>query len=399
MSPKLGHFKNEVSHPASSGSREKVNSDTIENRLRRQKVRKVQSPNLSSKAKDDAVVVNSSGLAIFPDELLLEILGHYPEIPFPTVEQQEFNANDHIARRETLLALSKTCRNLRRFFRPYIWHRIEVCAGMRVENHILQAGQNLDKVKFNLELVRQLEIVTIRDPTLAEYVTVINVEVKDYSVGPLLAELARSISLFPNLHTVKLQVTHHLNSDVPTRKAFSKYSYPQIRSLILCRCAYPLLRSCPQARSIRTTEKYPSLDLMPAMLGTLKFPCLEELEIRIPFDHLEVIVEAFPGLRTVVLRFCNTLLQSFGYPELLAPIHRLRRLNSITIWTFSTIQSPLKQEITHWASQLLLALQKEDKEDKKLVVLDQEFVHDAPIRLVGKHVYLLPALKSCPIDL
>lgn len=72
----------------------------------------------------------------------------------------------HFAHRERLIALSQTCRNLRLFFLPYIWRQIEVFTGMRASTgEVLNSEEQLA-----LELVRQLEIVTIRDPDLARYV-------------------------------------------------------------------------------------------------------------------------------------------------------------------------------------------------------------------------------------
>lgn len=119
---------------------------------------------------DDAPISereNTTGLAILPDELLLEILSYYPESePDLNEEYSEEDANAHFSRRERLTVLSQTCRNLRRFLRPYVWRRIEVFTGMRVS-----AGEILNThEKLALELLRQLEIVTIRAPELAEYV-------------------------------------------------------------------------------------------------------------------------------------------------------------------------------------------------------------------------------------
>ena len=109
---------------------------------------------------------NTSGLAILPDELLLEVLSYYPDSKPEVSEYNRKDADAHFSRRERLIALSETCRNLRRFLRPYVWCRIEVLDKMTTgEEEILKTEQQLA-----LELIRQLEIVTIRDPSLAEYV-------------------------------------------------------------------------------------------------------------------------------------------------------------------------------------------------------------------------------------
>jgi hypothetical protein len=108
---------------------------------------------------------NTTGFAILPDELLLEILSYYPDSEHELNEDIGKNADAHFARRERLIALSQTCKNLRRFLRPYVWRRIEVFTGMRVLTGTLRTKRQLA-----FELIRQLEIVTIRDPGLAEYV-------------------------------------------------------------------------------------------------------------------------------------------------------------------------------------------------------------------------------------
>jgi hypothetical protein len=111
---------------------------------------------------------NTTGLPIFPAELLLEILSYYESIPDPDPNEDyhQKDADAHFAHRERLIALSQTCRNLRLFFLPYIWRYIEVFTGMRAST-----GEVLNfEEQLALELVRQLEIVTIRDPDLARYV-------------------------------------------------------------------------------------------------------------------------------------------------------------------------------------------------------------------------------------
>ena len=114
---------------------------------------------------------NSSGLSALPDELLLEIISHIPPRPVTL----SVPARTQIAQREVLRSLSEVCQNLRRIFRPYLWRRVEVYAGMRAGKQILNhSGRSCVKPKpkkdFANELQRQLDMVTIQDPRLAQCV-------------------------------------------------------------------------------------------------------------------------------------------------------------------------------------------------------------------------------------
>ena len=111
---------------------------------------------------------NTNGFLDLADELLLEILSYFPPVPLSHDCYQHTRL-----RRETLLALSKTCTRLRRFYRPFIWERIEVYTGMLLDNGVTldqyeNRGQSSEG--YALELLRQLGIVTIEDPTLAQHV-------------------------------------------------------------------------------------------------------------------------------------------------------------------------------------------------------------------------------------
>jgi hypothetical protein len=95
----------------------------------------------------------------------------------------------------------------------------------------VSSGETLDtEQQLALELIRQLEIVTIRNPSLAAYVkyvesliwlelvknpflptfgmsSVVNVVIGDHCVRNVLRELARCLAIFPNLHTLRLDHT------------------------------------------------------------------------------------------------------------------------------------------------------------------------------------------------
>ena len=121
------------------------------------------------------LVVNTCGFATLADEIYLEIVSHIPSVSIPTPEPTHLESYPEIrrSRHETLLSLTQTSRSLRRFFWRYLWQRIEVREGMKFggKNDTLKDSRSSTSCKkYATELVRQLEIVTIRNPLLAQYV-------------------------------------------------------------------------------------------------------------------------------------------------------------------------------------------------------------------------------------
>ncbi len=142
-------------------------SRQVPRNLRSKKHRKTDSKNAETEKRG----ANTSGLAILPDELLLEIVSYLPSLPAPSEKHNSKDAMAYVKQRDLLHALSKSCRHLRRFFRPYVWRRLEVTSGMRIGKTILgPRGRKKGEAAYATELVRQLEIVTIRDPSLADHV-------------------------------------------------------------------------------------------------------------------------------------------------------------------------------------------------------------------------------------
>ena len=129
----------------------------------------------------NAHALNTSGFAALADEIYLEIVSYIPAVPIPT-KSLDTSSYPEIrrSRHETLLSLSQTCRSLRRFFWRYLWQRIEVREGMKIRDEDdtsldrpVYVGYSMDHKllkKYATELVRQLEIVTIRNPQLAQHV-------------------------------------------------------------------------------------------------------------------------------------------------------------------------------------------------------------------------------------
>jgi len=73
--------------------------------------------------------------------------------------------------------------------------------------------------------------------------------VTGYSADTVLAELARCIALFPNLHTVQLNfrlVGFKHCVDNP----FKTYRYPSIKNAYVCPVSDMILEACPEARIV-----------------------------------------------------------------------------------------------------------------------------------------------------
>lgn len=125
---------------------------------------------------------NTTGFSVIPIELLSEILSYIPRPVDPLSTERwsllfnDADAEDYLAWRKTAFSLSQTCRHWREFFWPQLWRRIDICEGMYNEEHerfrkgVYPWDGAVNEKLFNIELVRQLEVVTVRDLYLAEYV-------------------------------------------------------------------------------------------------------------------------------------------------------------------------------------------------------------------------------------
>ena len=118
-------------------------------------------------------------------EIYLEIVSHIPSVPIPTSIHLKSYPEIRRSRHETFLSLSQISRSLRRFFWRYLWQHIEVREGMKIGDkddtlkrtrtrtrtaYLSDPADTTGHKKYAIELVRQLEIVTVRNPQLAQYV-------------------------------------------------------------------------------------------------------------------------------------------------------------------------------------------------------------------------------------
>ena len=108
-------------------------------------------------------------LYTLPTELLMIIVDDYPRLPLNFGGYLPTDGERFLIRHRTIYALSQTSSRLRSVFLPLVWQSVEVFCPTNRRGETQMKGTRWKK-EMATELVRQLEIVTIRDPTLAEYV-------------------------------------------------------------------------------------------------------------------------------------------------------------------------------------------------------------------------------------
>jgi hypothetical protein len=117
-----------------------------------------------------------------PLELFDEILSHFPPpLPFPIAPRSPYDddapllskpfekTEPRLERTAALRALSQTCHYFRRLTLAMAWERIEAVAVSSTDLSIPNYQKKWEK-ELAKELIRQLEIVTVRNPSLAQHV-------------------------------------------------------------------------------------------------------------------------------------------------------------------------------------------------------------------------------------
>ena len=236
-----------------------------------------------------AGTANTSGLPALPPELLFEIISHFPTVPLPLGghdhDRRTAYPAPYLERHRTLRVLSQMCRSFRRIFLPYVWEKIEVWATSRVPHHrdvpdtaaARRSRKKLVNKELATELVTQLEIVTIRDPTLAQRVKyvfsfhsqsdicstltnkrIVNVLLTGFSAGTVVSELVRCLALFPNLHTLQIfGDSWWVTSCVAI--ALEGKLFPSVRTVSMNLNDVAALKSFPEVRDVSITSYSPSI--------------------------------------------------------------------------------------------------------------------------------------------
>ncbi|KAJ7907122.1 hypothetical protein B0H13DRAFT_1618778 [Mycena leptocephala] len=215
------------------------------------------------------IPVNTTGLPSVPGEILDEIVSHLSDVPIPLFEAHVLSCT-YLEHTETLRALSETCRRLRNVFLVRAWQRLEVCASRRVSDGYEYRGRRYQQNSSSLwsnelakdfaqELVRQMEIVTVRSPALASEVRIVTVILSEYCATTVFPEFFRCLSLLPNLHTIQIvkapkifasRFGYNRKSPEPLGHALSGYTFPSVRTLALHETALNMLKCCPNLDSL-----------------------------------------------------------------------------------------------------------------------------------------------------
>ncbi|KAJ7481929.1 hypothetical protein FB451DRAFT_1237576 [Mycena latifolia] len=158
-----------------------------------------------------------------------------------------------------LRALSETCRRLRHIFLAKAWERVEVCATSKIaEVHERRSRRVDDQIARELatELVRQVEIITIRNPSLGQHVKTVTVVLTQWSQKTVLPEFFGSLALLPNLETLqvlRLHATdHHMRESnfLMTPGTPPKWVFPAVRTLVVDQPALFLLKCCSRVEHL-----------------------------------------------------------------------------------------------------------------------------------------------------
>ncbi|KAJ7172941.1 hypothetical protein C8R43DRAFT_1119763 [Mycena crocata] len=239
--------------------------------------------------------VNTTGLPALPTETLHEIVSHFRGIHIPCPSDlNNILTRTYLERSEALLCLAETCRRLRHVFLPLAWKHVEICAHSSITAHTQSNHRRLWPLKLSkqmaMELVWHTEIITLRNPSLAQHVRVVSVALSDWSADKVFPEFFSCLAQLPNLDTLQVPSapfryrnargsTWPITLD-PLPGAISGHTFPGVRTLALHPNAFSILECCPNVEHL-TLNGYITdlLDLQRNQLSTFA-PLLRAFKCR-----------------------------------------------------------------------------------------------------------------------
>ncbi|PPR02320.1 hypothetical protein CVT24_011664 [Panaeolus cyanescens] len=204
--------------------------------------------------------INSTGFAALPNEIYCEIALYIPGV---SVSCHSVEEHQEITRKD-----ASSDKALRPVFQRYLWQTIEVFDSFRLvdgrrlpawHKRVLMGSDNVKLKLYAQELLRQLEVVTVRDPTLAQHVHNLNVLLPSYSSVAVYQELLRSIKLLPNLNTVRLSYPNRDGLDWKTILKNLPNDFPQIQHAYVDKCTIPFTSMCPNLTTLSFVSQVKAL--------------------------------------------------------------------------------------------------------------------------------------------
>ncbi|KAJ7172942.1 hypothetical protein C8R43DRAFT_977953 [Mycena crocata] len=216
-------------------------------------------------------LVNTTGLPALPTETLCEIVSHLQGVPFPCPNYlDDILPREFLERSQTLLCLSETCRRLREIFLPLAWKHVEVCAHSSITKNHSNPWRDAElSRKMAMELVWHTEIVTVRNPSLAQHVRVVSVVLSVWSHDTVFPEFFHCLAQLPNLETLQVLDAPHRyrysrgedrsTATDPIADAISGHTFQGVRTLGLHPHASAILECCPNVEHLTLHGNFRSL--------------------------------------------------------------------------------------------------------------------------------------------
>ncbi|KAJ7120202.1 hypothetical protein C8R44DRAFT_672034 [Mycena epipterygia] len=257
--------------------------------------------------------INTTGLPSLPVEILHEIVSHLVGAPVPCADFHVLSRT-HLERPQTLRPLSETCQRLRSVFLARALEHLEVCASHKVSetyvyrNHLYRHRSMLwsthISMEFARELVRQAEIVTVRNPALAQEVKIVTAVLSDWSAPTVLPEFFKCLSVLNNLHTIQIIRTPHNHGSYSHKRlgdligrVIEGHTFYAVHTLVLDRLAFSIVAACPNLERLTVNTLFSEFELSKIHNNTPKLRGLACLPIFPNF--VQDLVKYLPNLAEI----------------------------------------------------------------------------------------------------
>ncbi|KAJ7592754.1 hypothetical protein C8J56DRAFT_856192 [Mycena floridula] len=303
-----------------------------------------QLPKALLKSTESELPWQPSRLELIPFELHREISSHWPEVPWPIdliydnpgLQYKARVPRERVERSQALWGLSQTCRKLREIYLPVLWRIVEACP-------LTSARERLRRAKFTSVLLRRTRCL-LQSPDIAPHVRCMIVSFEECNSRDNwkpLCQFIQSLRFLPNID--KVHITRcDLSLQPLIQAAAEDDTFSTITELILPCSAWPLVRSCPELRSVTVVSRKSSYrpDCDSELLLALKG--LKHIERLAYFSTTKAVMENISKIAP------NLLSIEFDSPAVSPPLLRyllsLKHLHSIELRARGDIAKPLEPE-------------------------------------------------------